>query len=118
MSKHTPGPWEVFEREPDKNYLRVRGPLGRRFKVANVINTKQPDEREWAETEANAKLIAAAPQMLEALQTAFDLLQEYQGMYQHPDNIDPVMDEIEVVLMAAKGEGQNHETKDTGDKVQ
>ena len=51
-----------------------------------------------------ARLELLNARMLEALQTAFDLLQEYQGMYQHPDNIDPVMDEIEVVLMAAKGE--------------
>ncbi len=42
--------------------------------------------------------------LLEALEMAFGLLQEYRGMYQHPDNIDPVVDEIEAVLMAAKGE--------------
>lgn len=51
-----------------------------------------------------ARLELLNTRMLEALEMAFGLLQEYRGMYQHPDNIDPVMDEIEAVLMAAKVE--------------
>ena len=92
MSKHTPGPWKTTHSEV--NGYRVSDSTG--WGVAVVLKDTND--------EANARLIAAAPQMLEALQTAFDLLKEYQSMYQHPDNIDPEIDEIEAVLMAAKGE--------------
>ena len=61
----------------------------------------EPDQY-YEEKCARLELLNA--QMLEALQTAFDLLQEYQGMYQHPDNIDPIIDEIEAAIAAAKGE--------------
>ncbi len=70
MSKHTPGPWNTLPEEVDKTYIRVRGTrLGCRYKVANVMT---PDyvcvhPREAEETRANARLIAAAPDLLEAL---------------------------------------------------
>lgn len=69
--KGTPGPWEIKPEEVDRPYIRIRGTrLGGRFKVANVLS---PDydgvhRREADETRANAQLIAAAPELLEALQ--------------------------------------------------
>lgn len=69
--KGTPGPWEIKPEEVDRSYIRIRGTrLGGRFKVANVLS---PDydgvhNREADETRANARLIAAAPELLEALQ--------------------------------------------------
>lgn len=71
MSGHTPGPWRVLPEEVDKDYLRIRGTnLGLRYKIANVVTPSYPGvhEREAAETRANARLIALAPKMLEALQ--------------------------------------------------
>ena len=59
---------------------------------------------EAARDAANFRLQQAAPMMLEALEAAFDLLKEYQSIYQHPDNIDPIIDEIEAAIKAAKGE--------------
>ena len=38
------------------------------------------------------------------LQSAFDLIQEYQSMYQHPDNVDPEIAEIEAALTSEKGD--------------
>lgn len=69
--KGTPGPWEIKQEEVDRPYIRIRGTrLGGRFKVANVLS---PDydgvhHREVDETRANARLIAAAPELLKALQ--------------------------------------------------
>lgn len=69
--KGTPGPWEIKPEEVDRPYIRIRGTrLGGRFKVANVLS---PDydgvhHREADETRANARLIAAAPELLKALQ--------------------------------------------------
>jgi hypothetical protein len=68
-AKHTAGPWRLLPDEGE-GYLRVRGTrLGHRFKVANVMapNFLPRDE---LESKANARLIAAAPEMLEALQRA------------------------------------------------
>lgn len=75
MSKemHTLGPWVTLPEEVDKPYIRIRGTrLGGRYKVANVITPvyEGVHEREADETRANARLIAAAPELLEALKTA------------------------------------------------
>ncbi|ANA73641.1 hypothetical protein [Pseudomonas aeruginosa] len=59
MRKHTPGPWE---------YSPVRGSIA--LLHIYCADNKGPFhvERSDAETDANAKLIAAAPELLEALQ--------------------------------------------------
>lgn len=66
----------MLPEECDKPYIRVRGTaLGCRYKVANVVLTTyhkvQTDEAQ--ETRANARLIAAAPDLLDALQCVLDL---------------------------------------------
>ena len=68
--KGTPGPWEIKPEEVDRPYIRIRGTQwGRRFKIANVLspNYDGVHHREANETRANACLIAAAPELLEAL---------------------------------------------------
>lgn len=68
--KHTSAPWEMKPEEVDKSYIRIRGThLGGRFKIANVFTPVYDGvpEREAEETRANAQLIAAAPELLEAL---------------------------------------------------
>jgi hypothetical protein len=68
MSEHTKGPWQTKAEEVGVDYIRVRGTrLGGRYKVANVI-CPTSDDRDKEETRANARLIAAAPKMLEACQ--------------------------------------------------
>ena len=67
-TKHTPGPWDAFK----------RGSQG----VSNYTSIEK-DRREFArvyhgdrfiDSEANARLIAAAPDLLEALRNALDVL--------------------------------------------
>ncbi len=75
---HTPGPWQVLPEEMGKNYLRVRGTiLGLRYKIADVRN---PDyegvtENDTQMTRANARLIAAAPELREMLDRMVDTYQ-------------------------------------------
>jgi hypothetical protein len=78
-AKHTPGPWTTLPEECHKPYVRIRGTrLGGRYKVANVLTPiyEGVHERDAEETRANARLIAAAPDLLAALQA---LISEYGG---------------------------------------
>jgi hypothetical protein len=62
--------WEVLPEEVDKDYIRVRGgDLGLRYKIANVLHpTGVHCARETAQTRRNARLIAAAPELLRVLE--------------------------------------------------
>lgn len=72
-AKHTPGPWAVHEPiRSGRAYFRVRGTqLGSRFKIANVFfvhsDYEPAADAERAEAAANARLIAAAPELLATL---------------------------------------------------
>lgn len=71
VSKHTPGPWQTLAEEFDRPYIRVRGTqVGWRYKIANVLTPvyEGVHSKEADETRANASLIAAAPDLLEALE--------------------------------------------------
>lgn len=79
-AQHTPGPWVALPEEVDKPYIRVRGTrLGGRYKIANVVTPvyEGVHEKEAEETRANARLIAAAPELLVALQEAENALADY-----------------------------------------
>ena len=97
MSKHTPGPWEA-KRETDYVPAQVWAE-GRQ--VAEVYG----ESREVRA--ANARLIAAAPELLKAL---LDLMAEFWAEYEYPDRApeqSPTVKEIrkaEHVIGKAKGE--------------
>lgn len=72
---YTPGPWQVLPEEMGKNYLRVRGTqLGLRYKIADVrhVEYDKAPESEVKMTQANARLIAAAPEMLAIIQSVME----------------------------------------------
>ena len=62
MSKHTPGPWKSTGKEVGVDYTATHGA------VASIIG--MPNR--W-ETAANAALIAAAPDLLDACQAIVEL---------------------------------------------
>jgi hypothetical protein len=71
MSKHTPGPWQVNHWD----HLQVCDSSDERgcAPIAHIVKTGEPKPR--AEDIANARLIAAAPDLLEALKGAAFLLE-------------------------------------------
>ena len=83
---HTPGPWTLLPEEADKDYLRIRGTrLGGRYKVANVHHIRYEGvhavvrERDDAESMANARLIAAAPDLVFQLLSAANYIDALGG---------------------------------------
>jgi len=94
MSNHTPGPWEI-KRHFDSCYRYISAP--EHIALAQVVWCVEEEERSPV-CEANAHLIAAAPDLLEALErvkaTGVFLGAIPQGM---------------VDAAIAKAKGENHE---------
>jgi hypothetical protein len=66
MSKHTPGPWEI-EEHYHFGYRWISGP--EHSQLAQVVWCMEDEDRS-PECEANARLIAAAPELLDVLELA------------------------------------------------
>lgn len=116
--KHTPGPWQTLPEECDKPYFRIRGTmLGCRYKIANVLTPvyEGVHAREAIETRANARIIAAAPELLEALMIAVEYIEYelkteknmYEG-FEHCSDIPKIQDDlIKARAAIAKATGAN-----------
>jgi len=107
LNKHTPGPWQLHsptEGDPitgDGSYC-ITGPDG--GVIADIV------PKDWHETPGNARLIASAPELLEALENALAdinwLLVEGFDTNADECNIDGVRDTIAEIKQAiAKATG-------------
>jgi len=67
---HTPGPWQVKHSESKPAFNVIGSVLGGKYKIARcpyvLISNPVIDEREMKEAEANARLIASAPESTES----------------------------------------------------
>ena len=90
MSKHTPGPWRVVDSWNDY-----------------MVESQNGEEIIWQDgphntptiNEANARLIAAAPDLLEALENLADYIDERAG-----DNECRPLENARAAIAKAKGE--------------
>jgi hypothetical protein len=71
---YTTGPWEAVPSIPNEGvecyWIRAAkdfGPITRGFRVVDIASVNGP---QWKEQEATARLIAAAPELVEALRDA------------------------------------------------
>ena len=104
MSEHTAGPWHVDPKAPEESYfedvniLREDG-----LAVAVAVHNGNIDP---ATVKANAHLIAAAPDLLEALKEALDLLRkEAPGTPLNNHRFDAIG--IRAYAAIAKAEGRS-----------
>lgn len=96
MSKHTPGPWRVSDHELTKP--SVYGPDG-------VIVAQIGPWREADTSEANARLIASAPTLLEAAKALCEELPNVPTQGMAFTNFHPAWDHLEAAIAAAEGGG-------------
>ena len=78
VSEHTPGPFEVRTYDHLKSY-EIRSPH-RHWPIARVMRSagRGPLGISEGEAEANARLIAAAPDLLEACEAALGFVEELE----------------------------------------
>lgn len=95
MSGHTPGPWLIDPKSKDCIFFsrsdKVRGIIGH-----TLLKVEHLADGEW---EANARLIAAAPDLLEALQ----LLQGFGWSADDSDHGREIKRRCDVAVSKAKG---------------
>lgn len=65
--KHTPGPWVATAQGNDTIYIHDINPMGKTFGTIAEIGSDSKYPEIYAIDKANAQLIAAAPDLLEAL---------------------------------------------------
>lgn len=90
-TKHTPGPWE----SSDNVIYKVARETAQRTRIASEVNSRE-----------NAALIAAAPEMFEALKMIYSLQgfkELLESKYSKP-LVDDISFQLESILKKARGE--------------
>ena len=70
MSRHTPGPWAIYVNAPSDIVIRKMSKDG--YELCSIARVSSGY--------ANARLIAAAPELLEALQSVLDNCLDSEGL--------------------------------------
>jgi hypothetical protein len=94
MSKYTPGPWEL------RNEFGMQGLIYPR-QAANPVASVTGYYTLTRQTEANARLIAAAPELLEALELLVSTYFDTSGA--HGLNEREIVDKAYAAIAKAKG---------------
>ena len=102
MSKHTPGPWEVM----DSFYPSIKEVVGPSFNVKAVMWATDLTEKDYQERSADLRLIAAAPDLLEALNT---WLEQYSA-----EEYKDCLEVVKTRAALAKARGSATQTGETG----
>jgi hypothetical protein len=103
MGKHTPGPWKAVPQHTtvagfwEENGINIEGPNGE-----EIIGTEGIFNGEF--DEANAALIAAAPELLEALKEAATVLARLDTL-RHIEPQFPALDKARAAIAKAESHG-------------
>lgn len=97
VKKHTPGPWVVKHSLSHPQWNVVGLQLGHKYKIARC---PYPHDLEKDEARVNAVLIAAAPDLLQALE---EVLAKIGGPNMDPIWFEEEYERIKAVIRKAKG---------------
>ena len=92
-AEHTPGPWRVAYLDCNRQSVV----MGEHIEIATCWHHSVGSIEK--EMHANARLIAAAPDLLEALNAV-------EGAYQCGADLNTVMDQVKSAIAKANGESQ------------
>ncbi len=95
MSKHTKGPWAI-------NEFLVYAENGNGCTLATINSTSKGISDE--EAQANARLIAAAPELLEACQSSLQWILDVLQAEPPETYSDDILDELNAAIDKATGE--------------
>ena len=108
MSAHTPGPWRITDR-----YGVLTDQVGIDGRTVCTVWARQQghrpsgvDTEPWPEGEANARLIAAAPELLDALRAAVDLYGKPGGPWNVPGSVGTWIEQARAAIAAATATGE------------
>ena len=97
-----PGPWEVYRWGLDDKAVEILGPEGQ--SIADLSEREEEAEAppvSFVEVLANARLIAAAPDLLAALKAAIPQL-HWANL--HGSRCEELLDQVGTALAKARGE--------------
>lgn len=94
---HTPGPWRAEPWTYDEGRRVVLTIQTDNDAVAQILDLWCPDDRK-AESEANARLIAAAPMLLDELRETLNDLDEWDGT---PDAMEVIKNNLRSMILKA-----------------
>lgn len=84
MARFTPGPWQVDHDDLEERLIiRTIEPQTPNWDIAEITCWEDYDQNDWDRVHANARLIAAAPALYEALKMARDCIAYCRKA--HPD---------------------------------
>lgn len=98
MSQHTPGPWRLYKRRPSA-YGQLTTTLQSNDGRMNIARLELRSEQD----RANADLIAAAPELLEALKMARGYVREHGSSCGCPPAIENDIRRIDAAIQKAEG---------------
>ncbi len=90
--KHTKGPWHLIRGTKPEGYITARGQ-----NIATVVRCDDPTQQ------ANARLIAAAPELLAALERAINLFGKLGAPWNVPGDQGSWIKQARVAIKMAKG---------------
>lgn len=100
MNNHTPGPWKAVEANTDYS--------GTFNRILSISDAEIAPARAYGDTEeqrhANARLIAAAPDLLAALESAASWVGQYEELPDHAPAARAMGVVIRAAIARARGE--------------
>lgn len=99
-NKWTPGPWET-----DRYAVRSEGPDGRQVALCEISVRGRPYEETYAEAEANASLISAAPDLARIVAIFLNGDERFQvSVGGNPVALERLFADAHAALAKARGE--------------
>ena len=102
IMKHTPAPWEIRDKNCNPYIEKDGYEICQLFRTA-FLNDDYTEDIEFENAQANARLIAAAPELLEALDSLYASLMFNDVLKTHP-KVNEAMIMANSAIAKAKGE--------------